>query len=72
MNMIQKICLLLLIVGGLNWGLIGLLQFDLVGFLFGGQAAMLSRIIFAAVGLCAIVSITSLFTSDESKQAKQH
>lgn len=66
MNMIQKLCLLLLIVGGLNWGLIGFLQFDLVGFLFGGQAALLSRIIFAVVGISAIVSVTSLFVPDEN------
>lgn len=72
MNTFQKICLLLLIVGGINWGLIGILQFDLVGFLFGGQAAMLSRIIFAAVGVCALVSLTSLFTSNDEQQAKQN
>ena len=64
MNTLQKICLLLLIVGGINWGLIGILQFDLVGFLFGGQAAFISRIIFAIVGICAIVSVSSLFSSD--------
>lgn len=61
MNTFQKICLLLLIIGGINWGLIGILQFDLVGFLFGGQAAWLSRIVFAIVGLCAIISVSSLF-----------
>ena len=65
MNMFQKLCLLLLIVGGLNWGLIGLLQFDLVGFLFGGQAALLSRIIFALVGISALVSVSSLFVPND-------
>ena len=71
MNTFQKICLLLLIVGGINWGLIGILQFDLVGFLFGGQAAMLSRIIFALVGICAIISVSSLFMPNKMADANQ-
>lgn len=71
MNTFQKICLLLLIVGGINWGLIGILQFDLVGFLFGGQAAMLSRIVFALVGICAIISVSSLFMPTKMADANQ-
>ncbi len=71
MNTFQKICLLLLIVGGINWGLIGILQFDLVGFLFGGQAAMLSRIVFALVGICAIISVSSLFMPNKMADANQ-
>ena len=42
--MIDRIALLLLIIGGINWGLVGIFQFDLVAFLFGGAAAILSRI----------------------------
>lgn len=61
MNTFQKICMMLLIIGGINWGLIGILQFDLVGYLFGGQAAFISRIVFALVGICALISISSLF-----------
>lgn len=65
MNTFQKICMILLIIGGINWGLIGILQFDLVGYFFGGQAALVSRIIFALVGLCALVSVSSLFVPNE-------
>ncbi|MHB1571216.1 MAG: DUF378 domain-containing protein [Solirubrobacteraceae bacterium] len=45
---------LLLIVGGINWGLVGIFRFDLVAAVFGGAAAPLSRIIYAAVGVAAI------------------
>jgi hypothetical protein len=44
---------LLLIVGGLNWGLWGFFQFDLVAALFGGNSAILSRIVYSLVGLAA-------------------
>jgi uncharacterized protein len=51
---ITIIALILLIVGGLNWLLVGLFQFDLVAELFGGQSAILARIVYALVGLSAI------------------
>lgn len=51
---------ILLIVGGLNWLLFGLFQFDLVAALFGGQAAGLSRIVYIVVGLCAIYQVFRL------------
>ena len=47
----DKIALALLIVGGLNWGCIGLFQFDLVAFACGGSASLISRIIYTVVGL---------------------
>lgn len=50
----------LVIVGALNWGLIGLFQFDLVAAIFGGSAATLSRIIYTAVGLSGLWMIYSL------------
>ena len=59
--MIKKICLALLIIGGLNWGLVGLFQFDLVGWLLGGAASIFSRVIFTVVGLAAVVAIPMLF-----------
>ena len=59
---IDRIALLLLIVGGLNWGSIGLFQFDLVAWIFGGsQAAIGSRIIYIAVALCALWCVSLLF-----------
>ena len=63
--MIKKICLALLIIGGLNWGLVGLFQFDLVGWLLGGAASIFSRVIFTIVGLAAVVAIPMLFERDE-------
>ncbi|MFZ5943222.1 MAG: DUF378 domain-containing protein [Bacillota bacterium] len=56
----DKIALLLVIIGALNWGLIGLFQFDLVASLFGGQNALLSRIIYSLVGAAGLYSITFL------------
>ena len=53
--MIDRIALLLLIIGGINWGLVGIFQFDLVAFLFGGAAAILSRIIYVLVAISAII-----------------
>lgn len=57
----DKTALCLVIVGAINWGLIGLFGFDLVGALFGGQMSILSRIIFTVVGLAGLWSITILF-----------
>jgi uncharacterized protein len=54
MRTINIVTQILLIVGGLNWLLVGLFQFDLVAGIFGGQTAVLSRIVYIIVGLCAI------------------
>ena len=61
--MIDKIALTLAIIGGLNWGSIGLFGFDLVAFLFGGQASVMSRIVYGVVGLAALWWISLLFRS---------
>ena len=53
--------LILMIIGALNWGLIGLFQFDLVAAIFGGSASVISRIIYSLVGLAGIWGITMLF-----------
>ena len=55
---IDKIALALLIIGGLNWGSVGLFQFDLVAFACGGSASMISRIIYTVVGLSAVWCIS--------------
>lgn len=65
---LDKIALALAIVGGLNWGSIGLFGFDLVGFLFGGQASTMSRIIFILVGLAALWCISLLVRSNTQGQ----
>ncbi len=63
MQTMFKICLVLLIIGGINWGLVGLFQFDCVGWLFGGTDSLLSRIIFVLVGVAAICAIPELFNN---------
>lgn len=55
------IALILSIIGCLNWGLVGLFRFDLVAWLFGGDASLLSRIIYTLVGLAGLWSISFLF-----------
>ena len=57
----DNLSLILVIIGALNWGSIGLFGVDLVGSLFGGQLALIPRIIFAIVGLAGLWSITLLF-----------
>ena len=61
---LDKIALILAIIGGLNWGSIGLFGFDLVAFLFGGPASVMSRIVYGLVGLAALWCISLLFRSD--------
>ena len=68
MSVFYKICILLLIVGGLNWGLVGLFRFDLVAWLFGGSASVLSRIVHSLVGLSALGAIPSLFMSSNNER----
>ena len=58
---LDRIALFLLIVGGINWGSLGLFRFDIVAWIFGGQAALVSRIIYALVGLAALWCISLLF-----------
>ena len=56
--MLDKIALTLLIIGGLNWGSIGIFGLDIVGALFGGQGAFISRVIFTVVGLAGLWALT--------------
>ncbi|WP_019412909.1 DUF378 domain-containing protein [Paenisporosarcina sp. TG20] len=57
MQNLNTIALLLIIIGGLNWLLVGLFQWDLVGGLFGGMDSAIARIVYVIVGLAAIYSI---------------
>ena len=63
--MIDRIALILVVVGAVNWGSIGLFQFDIVSWLFGGQDALLSRIIYTLVALAGIWCISLLFRENE-------
>ena len=68
MRIVNTITLVLLIVGGLNWGLVGLVSFDLVAALFGEMSA-LSRIVYTLVGLSALWQLVPLFRGDEARRA---
>ena len=59
--MLDRIATILVIIGALNWGSVGLFRFDLVSWIFGGQDAVLSRIIYALVGLAGLWCISLLF-----------
>ena len=63
--MIDRLSLILVIVGAVNWGSIGLFQFDIVSWIFGGQDAILSRIIYTLVALAGIWCISLLFRENE-------
>ncbi len=67
--MFDKICLILAIVGCLNWGLVGLFSFDLVAWIFGGTGALLSRIIYTVIALAGVWCISLLFRSEHSHHA---
>ena len=59
--MLDKIALTLAIIGGFNWGSIGIFGFDLVAFLFGGSGSAFSRVVYTLVGLAAVWCISLLF-----------
>lgn len=69
MKGLDSVALILLIVGGINWLLVGLLQFDLVASIFGGQDALLARIVYILVGLSALYSLKflSLINRDKAR-----
>ena len=54
-----------MIIGGINWGLVGLFQFDFVGWLLGGSSSIWSRIVFTVVGIAAVCGSPGLFTDDD-------
>ena len=60
----DTLCLILAIIGAVNWGSIGLFRFDIVAWLFGGQTATVSRVVYTLVGLAALWCISLLFRSD--------
>lgn len=67
--MMDRISLALVIVGAINWGLVGLFQFDLIAFLFGGQASLISRVLYSVVGAAGLWSISLLFAGRERRSA---
>ena len=65
--MLDKIALVLVIIGALTWGSIGIFQFDIVAWICGGQSAIVSRIIYTLVGLAALWCISLLFRDKNVK-----
>ncbi|MFJ7732074.1 DUF378 domain-containing protein [Lysinibacillus sp. NPDC097231] len=68
MSVVYRIALVLVIIGAINWGLIGFFRFDLVAYLFGGQTAVLSRWVYALVGIAGLICMPILvkrFEEDE-------
>ena len=68
MNVLQKIALVIIIIGALNWLLIGVFDFNLVAFIFDNMSTVISRIIYIIVGLAGIVGISALFTYDNHRE----
>lgn len=68
--MLDKIALTLAIIGGINWGCIGLFQFDLVAWLCGGSGSAISRLIYALVGIAALWCISLLFRNSDAVEGE--
>ena len=62
----DTLALILAIIGSVNWGLVGIFRFDLVAWIFGGQAAVISRIIYTLGGLAGLWCITLLFRRNKA------
>lgn len=67
---LDRIALILVIIGSLNWGSIGLFRFDAVAWICGGAETMLARIIYTVVALAGIWCISLLFRSREAAQIR--
>ncbi len=66
--MLDRIALILTIIGALNWGSIGLFRFDIVAWIFGGQDALVSRIVYTVVALAGIWCISLLFRERDTEE----
>ena len=66
MSILDRIALLLTVIGGINWGLVGIFRFDLVAWIFGGQDAIIARIVYTPVGIAALWCVSLLFRDRDS------
>lgn len=64
---INRIALIIAIIGCLNWGLVGLFSFDLVAWIAGGATSVLARIIYVIVALAGIWCVSLLFNTDDER-----
>ncbi|MDO4567525.1 MAG: DUF378 domain-containing protein [Clostridia bacterium] len=67
----DTLALVLIIIGALNWGLVGLFQFDVIAAIFGGVSEVVSRVLYTIVGLAGLWGISILFRRDGIKHPKQ-
>lgn len=67
MTIMDRIALILTIVGSLNWGLVGLFRFDAVAWIFGGAETLLARIIYTVIALAGVWCISLIFRPDETR-----
>lgn len=67
MQTLQKIALILVIIGAINWGLVGLFKFDLVAALFGDAENIIARVIYVIIGICGIINVGLLFDDIDHK-----
>ena len=72
MMLLDRIALLVTIIGAINWGSIGLFTFDLVAWIGGGQDALLSRIIYTAVGIAGLWCISLLFRERDDMRLREN
>lgn len=69
LNVIDYIAQILVIIGAINWGLVGFANYDLVGAVFGGMSSLVSRCVFALVGLAGLYVISFLFRQERHSAA---
>lgn len=69
--LIDKIALAILIIGGINWGSVGLFKFDIVAWIFGGTEAIGARVVYVLVALCALWCISLLFRERIPSEERQ-
>lgn len=69
---INKLALALSIVGGINWGLIGLFNFDLVAWIFGGQDSIFSKIVYVIVAICSLICISFFFDNNKTEKSNNN
>ena len=65
-TIMDTLALILSIIGSINWGLVGIFRFDLVAWIFGGQDALVSRIIYTVIALAGLWCVSLLFRSREA------
>lgn len=61
MKLVNMLVRLIVVVGAINWGLVGFFEYDLVAHLMGGKETMLARLVYAVVGICGVLSLKSIF-----------